>query len=483
MKRLQYEIVRVVVPLLILAGGVIGFRVLGVKEVAHQEAPVKSAPLVETVAAVDSGGKFTMEVDGVSVPYRQVTLSAEIDGRITSKTAEARAGRYVTAGTPLLEIDPTNYQLEIDRLQAQLDQTDAELTSIKVQQANVKELIKLAEEDAKLQRQELERASRLFRTGAATETVLDTAKGKELTARKSWQTYLNEGLVLEEREKSDTAGRALFAAQLELARENLKRTRIVAPLTGTIVEDSVEADDFVRRGDPLVRISDSEHIEIKSSLTAEELYWVWMDAGVMTCDKPPSVTERYELPQTPVEVVFEFKGVEYTWNGKLSRYEGAGIDLQTRTVPCRIVVEQPTEVRSQSLVGGEPAALPALYTGMYLAIRIPIEVPLELVEIPINGLRPGNQVWVACDGVLTIREVQVVRTEDDRVLVLAEANGIQQGDQIVISPLSNVEDGMQVRESRITTPQPVIATMETRPVEETVAEAEVTPPARAGAER
>ena len=34
----------------------------------------------------------------------------------------------------------------------------------------------------------------------------------------------------------------------------------------------------------------------------------------------------------------------FQWQGVLSRYEGTGLDIPTRTVPCRVVVTNPSEV-------------------------------------------------------------------------------------------------------------------------------------------
>ncbi|MEZ6057968.1 MAG: HlyD family efflux transporter periplasmic adaptor subunit [Planctomycetaceae bacterium] len=444
MRRLAYELTRVLIPLAVLAAGAFGFAKYGQKPEVTTQIPEPVTPTVQTLKIGPSTGEFVIDVDGVSVPFRQVTLSAEIDGQIVFKAPEARAGSFVEAGTPLIEIDSTNYQLEVNRLAAMVAQADATLKSIDVQISNATTMAQLAYEDEKLQRKDLERTQSLAAGGAATDVSIDVSRGKELAARRSVQSLRNELALLAEQKKTQQVARQLSVAQMDRAIADLGRTKVSAPLTGTVVVDSVEQNDYVRKGDPLLRISDSTKIEVKTSLTVDELYWLWMNAGLLSPETTLSDQRRLEIPQTPVEVVFGFRGVDYVWKGEMSRYEGSGVDAQTRTVPCRVLVESPGDVEARSTTGGLAVNVPALYTGMFLEVRIPIRSPVPLVELPTAALRPGKEVWVVRDGRLTVTKVDVVRTEEGRVFVRADANTVSSGDEVVVSPLSNVQSGMAV---------------------------------------
>jgi multidrug efflux pump subunit AcrA (membrane-fusion protein) len=106
----------------------------------------------------------------------------------------------------------------------------------------------------------------------------------------------------------------------------------------------------------------------------------------------------YELPKTPVEISYRLAGredVAYQWNGALSRYEGIGLDAQSRTVPVRITVDNPRDVRrnGQKIDEDGNGGLPALVRGMFVEVAIKTKPRRSLVLIPKLALRPGGQIW------------------------------------------------------------------------------------------
>lgn len=59
------------------------------------------------------------------------------------------------------------------------------------------------------------------------------------------------------------------------------------------------------------------------------------------------------LTENGVKVIYQLSGRESAteWKGVLARYDGAGIDPQSRTVPIRVLVDKPGEY----LINGQPA--------------------------------------------------------------------------------------------------------------------------------
>ena len=63
--------------------------------------------------------------------------------------------------------------------------------------------------------------------------------------------------------------------------------------------------------------------------------------------------------------------------------------------------------------------------------------------LPRSALRGSNEVYVAeLDGTLSIRQVNVVDTSAERVVLTA---GLEPGDRVVTSPLRGAAEGMLVR--------------------------------------
>ncbi|MEQ9409131.1 MAG: biotin/lipoyl-binding protein [Fuerstiella sp.] len=446
-------ILNIVGSLLIIVAGIVGLKIFGQKpEVPREElSPESIAAAVRTAEVSAWNRPFNLTTDGEAVTYRVVTVGAEVEGRVVQKSAHARGGSYVNAGDLLFRIDPTRYQLEIDRLTAQLNHADEELAAVSVDLKNTTELIALAEEDWQLQKNHLNRMLELLRRKTANDTEVEASMMQELAARNSLQMLRNQQRTLTQQLKTRQAASDLVKAQLEQARFDLARCTVVSPLEGRIVEDEVEEGDYVKAGDVLIHISDGSRMEIKCQLRAEELAWVWQQsqAAPETSEAGAAVNnDPLNLPPVPCEVAFEFEGVETIWDGYIGRLEGTGIDRATRTFPCRVFVDHPHQTRFNDSAGGRPAVSPpVLLSGMYVTLRIPVESPASLLQLPIEAVRPGGQVWVSDNGRLRVTQVTVATVAGESVLVKQHASGLKPGDRVIVSPLASVQDGLRVVEA------------------------------------
>lgn len=441
---------KVLIPVFILAVGVAGLIVLGQKpEVPTKEADATDAAaevIMATVAAWDDS--FNIHVDGEAATYRIVTVGTEVAGRIVRKAEAARSGTFVKKGTLLFEMDSTNYQLEIDRLTAQLAQIDEELKAVDVDQENTARMIVLAEEDGALQKKHLNRMKTLQSRRTANESEVDAALRQELMARNSLQTLKNEQNTRSQAKNTKLAGRKLVETELARAKVDLDRCSVVSTLEGRIVDDLAEEGDYIKAGDPLVHISDNARMEIKTKLRGEELAWIWQQHAIPDPNSKASLhsADPLNLPKIRCEVGYEFEGVETIWDGRIARIEGTGIDRDTRTFPCRILVEEPQKTRIKDSVGNRrTVSPPTLLSGMFVSIRIPIESPLPLLRIPMEAMRPGGQIWVNRNGQLDIVEIRIANVQGQDALVRADGSGLKEGDQVIVSPLTSIRQGMKVK--------------------------------------
>ncbi len=71
------------------------------------------------------------------------------------------------------------------------------------------------------------------------------------------------------------------------------------------------------------------------------------------------------------------------------------MDPQSRTVPCRVVVDQPTvySVNGQSVDPTRGSGLPALVRGMFVDVIIAAKPSRVLLLVPKLGVKPGNIIW------------------------------------------------------------------------------------------
>lgn len=447
---------RFLAPIVIVGLGVYVLMTFGAPMEAKSSAPEDTGATLVEVATVEAhDGPFHIEVDGEAVSSRIVKVAAEIGGRVIQKPVTNQAGLFVAEDAVLFEIDPTDYELEVVRLEAQLAQATERIKENDVSLANAETLVEFTEAEWAVQKASLDRLENLQTQRAATKTNLDRAIRDELIARKSKQSLSNEIRLLKQKHASLAAERDLVKAQLMRAKRDVSRATVKAPFGGTVIADTSEVGDYVKAGDKLVDLSDTTTMEVKCELRVDDLIWVWQQGRNRESFDPEAIESRLELPETPVEVIFEFRDTALIWNGVLSRYEGVGLDKDTRTVPCRVHVDEPGEARLVEGSGTLPvAAPPSLLSGMFVKVRIPIESPNPLVRLPHRAIRPGGRTWLVEDGQLFERAVTVVRDDDQFALVEAiEATpdgadglaGVRDGSQVVTSPLPGITDGMAVR--------------------------------------
>lgn len=468
----------------ILGLGVFGLLFFGkAPEVPVDESALAArnqAPAVETAEVTAFSGPFQVQVDGEASTWRVLTVSAEVGGRIQSKSAGCRSGLFVNAGDVLFEIDRRNYELDELRLIARLAQAQEELNSIDVELGNGEALLKLAGEENELQKAHLARVKTLFQRQATSETELDNAARQELTSRNALQMQENQLGSLRQSRRTKEAGLKLVEAELERCRLDLERCTVKAPISGRIVQDTREDGDFVKSGDALVQLSDGSRMEVRCSLRGEEVSWIWRQqqrqrsqpvptsqqrdaagaavsagsgdvagdvssAGSAAAGSAEAPLDPLGTPDVPCEVVFEFEGTETVWAGRVSRYEGTGLDRATRTFPCRVVVERPAEPRVATDGRGGTVVPPALLSGMFVTVRIPIEAPVQLYRLPPESLRPGGTIWLVREGRLQVVQVSLLQMTAGEAVVYPVDQQFAAGDRVVISPLAAIQDGMQVQ--------------------------------------
>lgn len=445
------ETIRVVLPVAILVAGAGAFLAIGARRDPRSKADGRPAePLVQTSALRPHEGGLTIETDGVVVPFREITLSAEVAGRIVEKAPQFRAGNYVTAGTVLVRIDPATYELEKERLADEQAQARASLDELDVEEHSTLSLIEVSEQQLALEDKEMARTQRLFDKKLITEAEADTAQRTVLTARNNTINLRNQLAMLRSRRSRLEWAEKLAGSKLKQAALDVKHTEIRAPIDGVVVADLVEQDGYVQPGVQVAKMEDTAAAEVHCSLRMDDLDWVWQQAPAgAAAVGPRAARQDYEIPRVPVTVVYRLGKQQYAWDGVLSRYEGIGLDEKTRTMPCRVLVQAPRNVRPLSGEGASPAGPRALVRGMFVNVQIHTSPGVTLLKVPEQAVRPGNTVWRVRDGRLDVLRVPVAQMLDDGLLIVADENRLGSSDRVVTSPLASVRDGMKVREGAV----------------------------------
>ena len=374
-------------------------------------------PLVSVQAATKFESTMTVQADGVVVPFREIQLAAQVAGRIDHKSENCRAGRHVKQGEELFRIDQRDYQLAKQQLASQQQQAEIDLEQVTLDIIKAGDLLKLANDDLDLQIKEYERLKNLRARNAITDADVERGQRGVIAAQNVIVKNTADLDSARKREYRLKSNKELLNIQMQKADLDLDRAIVTSPVDGVIVQELVETDSFAQRGSTLVVIEDTQRAEIRANLKMDDLMWV-LDGQ----SESANGTQNYTLPSHPVTVTYKFSGkrpLTLTWQGRLDRFDGRGLDTSTRTVPIRIVVDEPDT--------GALNGLGNLVRGMFVELTISVFTPDSMVLIPKRSLTTSNQVYV-------------VRTSGQPAGESSEINGIYSVAENVIPLRDNKND-------------------------------------------
>ena len=373
---------KVALPLLVLTAAWFGTqRVKNSSPEAQRRGAPPATLSVEATRLAPTDFPIVLRSQGTVRPTTQNTLVVEVTGAITELSDDFVVGGSFEAGDALVQIDERDYQIALTRAQASLSQADAAL-----------------EEERAMGSQAAADWKQLQRRGEPTSLMLR-----------------------EPQQAAAQANRDAAAAEVQRARLDLARTRIVAPYAGRVLSTAVSNGQFVNRGGTIGVIHAIDAVDVSLPLTSRQLEFL---------DLPPDGKTTPDTLAPTVELETRVGSTTRTWTGRLVRSEGVDAATQQLNVIAR--VERPFE----------DAANP-LRVGQYVNARVQGSVLKDVFVVPRAAVRDGQEVLVI-DGEnqLRRRAVIVAWTDEEHIAI---SEGLSDGDVLVTTPLATVADGTPVR--------------------------------------
>lgn len=188
-----------------------------------------------------------------------VTISAETSGKILSLNVSE--GDNVKQGKTIAVIDTTLLVLQQKQLNSQRQSAESSSPDIAAQAAAMRTQIAH-------QQHECERFARLLADGATTQKQYDDAQAMLKTLQGQLVALLS---TLSKNKTSITDNAVAIQYQSEQIEEQISRSIINSPLTGTVLIKYAEPGEFVTPGKPLIKIADLDKIYLRSYFTASQL--------------------------------------------------------------------------------------------------------------------------------------------------------------------------------------------------------------------
>ena len=147
--------------LVLLVGAAVLFFMYNLREATNEKESDALIPLVNTATVDEFQGDLDLLVSGTVVPFREITVAAQVSGRVKKKYPACEAGNFVTKGTKLLEIDPQDYELEIRTVESELRQADRTMEETEEEIRGAIKNLEIAKTDYALQKREFSRYERI----------------------------------------------------------------------------------------------------------------------------------------------------------------------------------------------------------------------------------------------------------------------------------------------------------------------------------
>jgi len=388
---------KALVPLVIIAVAALIVVVVKVTEPDVEAGPARvHAPLVSVIEVQPRELRFSVKTQGTVAPRTESDLIPQVSGEVIWVSPKLVSGGFFEAADPLLRIDPSDQQVELEAARAVVARTRSEFARAKT---------------------EIERQRSLAVQGVASQSRIDDAE--------------NAFQVTEAELREQTA-------KLARAERDLDRTEIRAPYQGRVRSKKVDVGQFVSRGVPIATLYATDYAEVRLPLPDRDLFYLDIPFNLsgerVASDGDP--TETQLGPE--VQLRAEFAGEPRTWIGRIVRTEGE-IDAKSRMVHLVARVEDP--YGRSGTTNSAPLAV-----GLFVDAEIQGRRVENVFVLPRAALRTdvGSDLVYLVDAGdrLRFKNVDVLRANRDDVII---GGGLRSGDRVCVSPLAAAVDGMAVR--------------------------------------
>ena len=435
------------VVLLAAAGYGLGFFGGGPEGVRVDVADAERRTLTQVVTAF-----------GRAQPEVEVIISPDVSGEIVQ--LPVREGDRVQEGDLLVALKPDNYQAQVQQQRAGVSQAQATLAERRADSLQ-----------AKL---EFDRQKRLYEREVISESDYETARSRyqQAVARLEAARYQVESAE----------------ARLQDALELLAKTRIYAPMDGTVSKLNVEAGERVvgtsqMQGTEIMKVARLDQMELEVDVNENDVVNVALDdSATISVDA---------FPDRP----FRGRVLEIANSARVSNQ---GTQEQVTNFPVKVRVldahnPDPPAISSDGASGGvtrpevppPPSNAPKLRPGMSGTVDIYTHTVHDVVAVPIqavtvrdfNALRADTSdtedeasssedlrkvVFIAASDTVRMAEVRTGIADDTHIEI---RSGLTGGETVVVGPYSAVsrtlEPGMRIRTRSNSSPESeVVASME-----------------------
>jgi len=374
---------QIIIPIVILAAGIAAMAVFSsMKKPPEEKAEVDNTPIV-AVSEI-TVAPMTLEVSsyGIAKPKYETELIAQVNGEIVELSDTFLRGGFVKKNQLLARIDPNDYQAALIDAQASMATARAALEK-EVAQGKVAE-----------------------------------REWKQITDTSPTELSLRKPQLAQELARVKAAQASVLRAE-----RNLERTEIRAPYDAMINSRNIGLGSYVGVGTKIGHVLGTATAEIRLPVADNQLAFL-----VKTESTKQGVN-------APVKLIGTYAGQDIEWQAIITRSEGV-IDSKSRMSYLVAEINDPYLLNSSSDSSDVP-----LRFGSYVNAKI-MGYDISQATLVPRYLVVKNKVAILdSESKLHYAVIDIVRQQGSNVVV---ANGLQDGDQLIVSALDYPVDGMKL---------------------------------------
>jgi RND family efflux transporter MFP subunit len=383
------KIVICAVVIIAVIGAIVVKNTISASKKASAPAPVTKISVdAQSVKGVEKNSsdtyKATLEAS------EQGIINSKISARIISISAEN--GQYVNAGDTIATLDDQDIRNNIKASESQLKVTEQQLASAQV---SIKKL-KTSLDDAT---RNYDRQKNLYDKGGISKADFEAA---EKTLSNS-QVDFEAGNVSIQTAEANINSQKVSLSNLQ---DNLNNTVIKAPISGVISEKTMNIGQMASAGTALAKVNNI------SSLYA-------------TIQIPQDKINNVKIGQ-PASVTLE--GSDKAYSGTAQNID-LSADATARVFNCKIKVDNTDNM---------------LHPGVFGKVELISDQKTQTISVPINalvGTEGDYSVFINDNGASKKQKVTIGDTEQNNVQI---TSGIKDGDQVICTNTSNLQDGDEI---------------------------------------
>ncbi len=347
----------------------------------------------------------------------RVDLKPEVDGRVTQILVSS--GNRVDKGTPIVQLRPEKSQAEVGGAIANVNASRASLNNAQAQLKAAEADRLKAVADLELQNQQYTRIESLVSQGAYARQQLDQVQRDRNAARASLNAA--DERIRAARATIDQENSALQQAQANVAlkSEDLKYTRVVAPVAGVVGDFKLKLGDYVKTGDTLMTILQNNTLNLRLSVPVEQGPQLRVGLPVQLLSAKNDISANNEVIGT----------------GQIS-FVSPQIDSGTQTILAKASFPNPEgtlrdtqQVRARVIWNRSPGVL----------IPIKAVTPIAGKDFVYVAQTQGQSQLIARQKAVKLDKRTI---QGDSYPVI---EGLQPGEKLIVSGIQNLSDGAAIK--------------------------------------